>query len=285
MVFLIKLICIIFLFLLLVMIVDGNRFVIRTYTIETKKATKDYHFVLLADLHNKRYGKGNDKLIRAIRKLNPDAVLCAGDMLTAKSGNKIEVSSQLLRNLANDYPVYCGIGNHEYRMKIYREQYGNQYEDYIERLKRDGIVVLENDSAIDISHNICIQGVMIDRYYYKRFQSPQMQEEYIEKLIGNRDSSKMQIFLAHNPDYFSQYVKAGADLVLSGHYHGGVMRLPGCGGVISPKLTLFPRYDGGIYRRNNSSMIVSRGLGMHTIPIRIFNPGELVYVTIKTCKP
>ena len=86
--------------------------------------------------------------------------------------------------------------------------------------------------------------------------------------------------LAHNPAYFEAYASWGADLTLSGHVHGGIMRLPWLGGVLSTSLTLFPKYDGGEFRLGEKRMIVSRGLGSHTIPIRIFNPAELVAVEL-----
>lgn len=86
--------------------------------------------------------------------------------------------------------------------------------------------------------------------------------------------------IAHNPEYFEAYAGWGADLTVSGHVHGGVMRLPFLGGVISPRLTLFPKYDGGMFERNGRFMVVSRGLGTHTLPIRIFNPGELIMIEL-----
>lgn len=86
--------------------------------------------------------------------------------------------------------------------------------------------------------------------------------------------------IAHNPEYFPAYAEWGADLVLSGHVHGGLMRLPFLGGVIAPSMKLFPKYDGGVFEEHGSTMILSRGLGTHTLPIRIFNPGELVVIRL-----
>ena len=107
-----------------------------------------------------------------------------------------------------------------------------------------------------------------------------MEKEYLEETLGPASKEKYQILLAHNPDYFENYAQWGADLVLSGHVHGGIMRLPLLGGVISPTLLLFPKYDGGLFKKGSSAMILSRGLGTHTLPIRIFNPGELILFTI-----
>ena len=87
--------------------------------------------------------------------------------------------------------------------------------------------------------------------------------------------------LAHNPEYFANYAKYGADLILSGHVHGGVVRLPFVGGCASPAIRLFPKYSDGLYTLQNKKMVVSCGLGSHTIPMRIFNPGELTVISLK----
>ena len=102
----------------------------------------------------------------------------------------------------------------------------------------------------------------------------------MEHLVGKANRDRFQILLAHNPVYFEEYARWGADLVLSGHVHGGIVRLPFLGGVISPAFTLFPKYDGGKFERGDSTMLLGRGLGTHTLPVRMWNPGEIVLVTL-----
>lgn len=275
---------IIVIFFVIVMIIDGNRFVVRQYSLQSEKLSKEYCFVLLADLHNKQYGSENEKLIAAIDEIHPDSVMCAGDILTARPGKTTKRAEALMHTLASKYPVYYGIGNHEYRMKLYPETYEDQYEKYIDVLKQQGITVLYNEEVKIPMTNITVTGSVIDRAYYKRFQKNKMDSAYLNTLLPKRDMTGYDILLAHNPEYMKQYAEWGADLILSGHVHGGVMRLPVLGGVISPKLTLFPKYDGGLFKQKNSTMVLSRGLGMHTLPIRIFNPGELVVVHLLPCK-
>lgn len=269
-------------FFIVVMVIDGNRFVTREYTLTTDKTENEYTLVMLADLHNKSYGNDNEKLIAAIEKVKPDYVLTAGDILTAKPGKSFETALSFMKKLAVKYPIYYGLGNHEYRMKIYREDYGDAFDNYIGELKKAGIHVLDNESVGVYPFNIT--GVSIERLYYKRFYKITMDDAYLKKEIGEPSKKSYQILLAHNPEYFEEYAKWGADLVLSGHVHGGIMRLPLLGGVMSPKLVLFPKYDGGLFKDKDSTMILSRGLGMHTIPIRIFNPGELVVIHLLPCK-
>jgi len=274
---------VILLFFIIVMIVDGNRFVVREYTIESEKIQKEQTLAVLADLHNKTYGKENTKLLAAIERVHPDIVLSAGDMLTAKPGRSFETAASFMEMIAARYPVYYGLGNHEYRMKIYPEDYGDAFYRYMERMKKAGVRVLDNETA-EADSRLCITGVSIDRMYYKRFRKIKMEDEYLKETLGEHKEGVYQILLAHNPEYFEEYAAWGADLVLSGHVHGGIMRLPLLGGVISPKLVLFPKYDGGRFYEKDSTMILSRGLGMHTLPIRIFNPAELVVIHLLPCK-
>ncbi|MCM1386255.1 MAG: metallophosphoesterase [Bacillus sp. (in: Bacteria)] len=269
-------------FFLLVMYYDCNRFVTAEYEIESDKAAGEYTFALLADLHNKSFGEQNERLLRKIDELAPDAVLVAGDMLTARdTKGKYHVAVDLMNRLSRKYPVYYGMGNHEQHLGLYPEQAEGVYEDYIENLHSFGIEPLINESVELPSANINICGLQVERRYYRKFRTYPMPDDYLTDLLGTAQKDKFQILIAHNPDYFEDYVKWGADLVVSGHVHGGLMKLPFLGGVVSPKLTLFPKYDGGRYEKDNTVMILSRGLGSHTLPIRIFNPGELVMIHIK----
>ncbi len=277
-------------FFLVVMLIDGNRFVIREYTLESDKIKDTIELVMMADLHNKQYGKENRKLLKALERINPHVIMVAGDMLTAKPEMGYEKAAAFMERVAEKFPVYYGLGNHEYRMKIYQEQYGTEFEEYKRRLEKAGIQVLDNESAWirvqgqkDITQ-IRVTGVSIERSYYKRFRKIHMSSDYIDRLVGKADTKQYQILLAHNPEYFETYTDWGADLTLSGHVHGGIMRLPVLGGVLSPKLVFFPKYDGGLFKRKSSHMVLSRGLGMHTIPIRIFNPAELVWIHLKPGK-
>ena len=259
-----------------VILYDSNRFVVRGHKVTDRRIKKTARAVVLADLHNKCYGKGNERLLEAIREQKPDFILVAGDIVTAKPGKSLEPAIELMRELAGDYPVYYGNGNHEYRIKLYPKTYGNMASEYGQALKELGIEPLVNSRAVLTEHGISVFGLEIDRELYRRFRVPEMPEDYMTGMLGQASEDCFTVLLAHNPDYFPQYAAWGADLVLSGHVHGGVIRVPLLNrGVLSPGLRLFPKYDGGVFREGKSTMVVSRGLGMHTVYIRLFNPAEL----------
>ena len=266
---------------LLISAFDCNRFVTVEYEITSDKITKPCKLILLSDLHNKSYGRDHERLIREIDHISPDAILTAGDMLTAAQDTPYEKALSLMRQLASRYQIYYGMGNHEYRMQLCPDQYGTIYEDYVKGLSDSGIRPLINENTYLPEYNVAVCGSRIDRCYYKKFQKYPMDAGYLPKLLGKPREDACQILIAHTPQYFEEYAAWGADVVVSGHVHGGIMRLPLLGGVVSPNLTLFPKYDGGRFERGKSVMILSRGLGTHTIPVRVFNPAELVVINLK----
>lgn len=265
--------------LLWIMLFDSNRFTVTRHRITDKRIRKNCRAVVLADLHNKRYGRDNGRLLEAIRECKPDFILVAGDILTAKPGKKLDIALYLMEELAKDYPVYYGNGNHEHRLKLYPEVYGDMAQRYEAGLQNVGIDRLVNSHVSLAEFGLDIYGVELDRFYYKRFRVQHMEPDYLRQTLGRREEEKYTVLIAHNPDYFPQYAAWGADLVLSGHVHGGMVRVPLVQrGIVSPNIRLFPKYDGGVYREGKATMFLSRGLGMHTIPIRLFNPGELMVV-------
>lgn len=263
-----------------VIIRDMNRFVIVPYEVRSGKIKEKYTFIMLSDLHNKSYGRGNEKLVRAIADCHPDSVMTAGDMYTSKEGTGFDNALALLEALSKQFPVYVANGNHEHKTSESRKAFGDMYERYMERLQACGVRTLVNEHLILPDKNIDLCGCQIGRKYFKHFTKREMPPEYMEHLVGKANRDRFQILLAHNPVYFEEYARWGADLVLSGHVHGGIVRLPFLGGVISPAFTLFPQYDGGRFERGDSTMLLGRGLGTHTLPVRMWNPGEIVLVTL-----
>ncbi len=262
---------------------DTHSFVVRKYELKSDKIKGSYTFAFLSDLHGYVYGKDNEKLIKAIKDTNPDAILCAGDMFTAHKVNgsiDYENALRLMTSLPEICPVYMGNGNHEHKTKEYTNEFGNVYDRYKSQLVKAGVKVLENDS-IDISEaNIRITGLDLPLTFFKKVRKKEMDDNQIQRCVGHSASLKYQVLIAHNPIYFENYAGWGADLTVSGHVHGGIIRLPFIGGVISPAITLFPKYDGGKFEIGNKTMILSRGLGTHSIHVRMFNPGELDVIRI-----
>lgn len=238
--------------------------------------------VLLSDLHNQRYGRKNEILVREIDRLKPDLVAAAGDMFTPEEGRTEHVALNLMETLAERYPVCYGIGNHEYIMKLDTDFFGVRYERYARGLRKAGVLLLENEYA-DITLKglpIRIYGLQIPWRFYRRFSYRRLSVEEMKKYLGTGTQERYKILLAHNPMCFSAYEKWGADLTLSGHLHGGFIRPPLLGGVISPQCVPFPKYDRGIFEKNGHYLAVSAGLGSHANLPRLGNPAELVLLEL-----
>lgn len=266
---------------------DTHNFVVRSYDIDTDKISGDYTMVFLSDLHGYVYGNNNDSLIKAIDDIAPDAVMCAGDMFigTRIHGRiQYEAGLHVLTELAGRYKVYMANGNHEKKIKTFTKKYGNFYDRYKDTLKRAGVIVLENDSVNIENTAIRVTGLDLPLEYFKKIRKRRMDAGYIDRLVGAAFKDKYQILIGHNPQYFPEYAAWGADLSLAGHVHGGIIRLPFLGGVISPSIALFPKYDGGEFKIRNRRMILSRGLGTHTIHVRMFNPGEVDVIRLHEVK-
>ena len=129
-----------------------------------------------------------------------------------------------------------------------------------------------------------LYGLDLDLKYYPKLpyknKKPIYSAQEMEEDLGTMDPARYNIILAHSPRYFNAYASSGADLVLSGHYHGGAVRIPKLGGVISPQFVFFPEYDKGVYKKENTEMIVSSGCGSHKVHLRLFNKPEVMVVDI-----
>ncbi len=261
-------------------------FKITHYDIVSEKLNglaEEKKIVFLTDLHNNVYGKNNEKLLAAVREQNPDMVLIGGDMMVGKPEVPTKVAEDFVGKLTQISPVYYANGNHEQRMKIYPERFGTKYQEYRTAVEQSGVQFLENEH-LDLMFDTCpvqIHGLEIPREGYKKFRKTDVYLEQIEERIGKADLSKYQILLAHNPIYADTYLEWGADLILSGHLHGGIVRLPGFGGMITPQFRLFPKYSGELTEKDGKNVVVSKGLGAHTIKIRFLNPAELVVLHLK----
>ncbi len=287
--------CLVILFI--INIVDLNRYVVRSVAIYDSKVKKKLKVCFVSDLHNYSC---TPKFYEDIKEFAPDVILCGGDTITATKGRKQDRAYYFLKELSEIAPTYTALGNHEYRAKIYPEVYGTMYDEFAAKTKEYNIPILSNSFHYFEENNIKVSSADIDRSFYKRFKVYHMDDDYIESLIGKLEDDKYNILLAHNPDYFKYYNAYGSDLILSGHVHGGLIRLPLLHGVAHPGIRFFPKYSGGVYDENGKfvryadsyvssknaiiRLIVSCGIGFHTLPLRLFNPGELIFITIDTKK-
>ena len=142
--FLIWLLISIIIFFIWVIVFDTSRFTVSSYEFESEKVRKNVRVVFLSDLHCKMYGEGGTFLLEKIRELSPNLILIGGDMITAKLGEDITETMAFLKELAKDNTVYYGIGNHEYRVSLYPENYGSLYDDFLAGIQEAGIRILRN---------------------------------------------------------------------------------------------------------------------------------------------
>lgn len=239
-----------------------------------------YKIVQLSDLHATKFGKENDKLLRAVRREKPDAVVLTGDMVNKNSWDFSSFFS-LLFPLAAEFPCYFIEGNHEQRLTPLL------YQRLKTTILKSGTKILENQKIPLLKGNkkIDLYGMVMPMRYYRYShdilrESIYFTEKRMEELLGKPEDGCFSILLAHNPLYFPTYSRWGADLTLCGHMHGGAVRLPGGKGLLSPERKFFPKYTAGKFYRGNRVMIVNRGLGDSLGGLRMFNRPEIVSITL-----
>lgn len=269
---------------LIEMIRELRDFRVTKYRICSQKLNgikKEKKIIFLSDLHNRMYGEENERLLESIRNQHPDLILIGGDMLVRKDGNFYDKTVHFLAKLPGICPVYCANGNHEQKLKELPDKYEQSYEEYKKALTASGIHMLENASETVKLDEVPVKlsGLEIPLGAYARFGKKELSLKEITDRIGEHGDD-YQILLAHHPGYMKEYLAYGADLILGGHYHGCVVQLPWIGGVISTNFTLFPKYSGGIYQEGEQTAVVSRGLGTHSVPLRLWNWPELIVLEL-----
>lgn len=269
---------------LIEMIRELRDFRVTKYRICSQKLNgikREKKIIFLSDLHNRMYGEENERLLESIRNQHPDLILIGGDMLVRKDGNSYDKTVHFLAKLPGICPVYCANGNHEQKLKELPDKYEQSYEEYKKALTASGIHMLENASETVKLDEVPVKlsGLEIPLRAYARFGKKELSLKEITDRIGEHGDD-YQILLAHHPGYMKEYLAYGADLILGGHYHGCVVQLPGIGGVISTNFTLFPKYSGGIYQEGEQTAVVSRGLGTHSVPLRLWNWPELIVLEL-----
>ncbi|HHV71096.1 MAG TPA: metallophosphoesterase [Clostridia bacterium] len=241
-----------------------NFVTVRRYTVSIQNlpaAFEGLTILHLSDFHNKKYGKQEEKLIRLINAQDFDFVAITGDLIDKRKPN-LEPIKDLLENLSGE-KVYFVPGNHEW-------QSGYSLKELLAPL---GVISLENKADKYVRGEAYLWIVGVD--------DPYLRKADLEKALENTDNNAPKILLAHAPNIFPSAVENKLDLVLTGHTHGGQVRIPFLGALVIPGQGFFPGFDYGLYTRDTTTMIINGGLGESVFPLRINNRPEIVLVTLR----
>lgn len=258
-----------------------TKFKVTKYRVASPKIKEQACVAVLSDLHGFSYGRENEKLLKAVENLKPQAILIPGDMLVSRDSETFETALQTLQDLVKIAPVYYSYGNHESRLREPEKINHPPFVEYMDKVKASGVTVMETESReILLGQNrVQLSALELELDYYEKGRIAPLEQNYLNHRLPAQKKELFQILLAHNPAYAEDYIHWGADVTFCGHNHGGLIRIPGIGSIISPQFTWFPKYDVGQFQAEGKSVIVSRGLGTHTFHIRIFNRAELLSVT------
>lgn len=224
-----------------------------------------YRIVQISDLHNKKFGKDNGKLLKEIKSCTPDMIVITGDLVDS-GHTDIQVALDFCKNAIEIAPVYYITGNHENWLS------DNKRTDLINGMKALGVCVLE-DMCIQVAYNGTYFNLI-------GLDDGSLRDNTLENIMKDVNSDYFTLLLAHEPQYLEDYSNFDIDLILSGHAHGGQIRLPFVGGLVAPDQGILPEYTSGEYVKGETVMYVSRGLGNSVVPFRLFNFPEVVCVEL-----
>lgn len=232
-----------------------------------------YKILQISDLHNKRFGKNQEKLMKITEEINPDIIVITGDLVDSRRTNldkAIEYTNQAVKVA----PVYYVPGNHESRIK--------EYSILKEDLLKSGVKILDNKVEEININNEKISLIGMEDLDLLRINNKVSEFEKRLNSIKEKSKSNFKILLSHRPELLDIYTRQNIDLVFTGHAHGGQIRLPFTQGLFAPGQGLMPKYTSGIHEKDETKMIVSRGLGNSLFPFRIFNRPELVVTKLNS---
>ena len=232
-----------------------------------------FRIVQISDLHDAEFGKDHAKTLGLIREAEPDVILLTGDLIDKHEGRTdVALTVSFVEQAVGIAPCYYVTGNHEGAIPA------ETYAELEEALLSLGVTVLHGE-AVTLERggdSVTLAGIDSPAFGHGESASPDLSE-----LCG----TGYTILLAHHPEFFAKYAEAGADLVFSGHVHGGQFRLPFVGGLYGPGQGLFPDYDGGLYTipadGGETLLYVSRGLGNSEIPVRFANRPEVILAVLE----
>ena len=246
---------------------------INEYTIKSERlpsAFSGFRIAQVSDLHNATFGENNEKLLKKLESAQPHVIVLTGDLIDSRRTN-IEVSARFASACTKLAPTYYVSGNHESR---------GGYAQLKDGLLASGVTVLENQETFmeKDGERIRLIGVVDPDFRKNVYQTDTAYMQ--ETLSAFSWGAEYTVLLSQRPELFDSYVEVGADLVFSGHAHGGQFRIPFLGGLFAPDQGFLPKYDAGLYQQSQTSMFVSRGIGNSLFPFRVNNRPEIIVVTL-----
>lgn len=254
---------------ILTLIALDERLILRTYTVASPKLTAEVRLAVVTDFHS---SDNADDVAAMVASCVPDAVLLVGDLFDDDTQNRpTERTLSLMRQLSAQYPCYYVSGNHE--------AWTGEMDALYQQTADAGVTVLRMSSGVLTVRGQRIALCGIPDPYEMVFSGAPDTEEQLRQALEDVDSADFTVLLAHRPELLAKYAQFPLDLVVSGHAHGGQVRIPGVlNGLYAPNQGWFPKLAGGAYTQDGTTLIVSRGLAVRTRLPRIFNRPEVVLV-------
>ncbi len=255
---------------------EDNTLQVSNYIVTSDRVPEEfnnYKIVQISDFHNTKSKKLHNSLVKEISSIKPNIIVITGDFI---DGNRTDINTSinLIKDIKDIAPIYYVTGNHE----ASTESYSKLQEELINNnvnILDNKIVLLENNNA-----QINLIGLDDPVFSWDTYRDDKTIIKDNLKMV-TYDKNNFTILLSHRPEQIDNYAEENFDLVLSGHAHGGQIRIPFLGGLVAPNQGFLPKYTSGLYEQDDTKMIVSRGIGNSVFPFRINNRPELVVIALQ----
>ena len=260
-----------------VLIYEDKNIELNTYDITSEALSSEfdgYRIAHISDFHNAVFGKDNSKLIDMLKDAEPDIIAITGDIIDSRRTD-IDISFAFVEQILRIAPCYYVTGNHEARVS-------GEYALLKDKMAEAGVVILENTRLIIEREEEFIELIGLEDPTFSVIGTTAEEAEVVADELPKLTTSddNFTLLLSHKPEFFDIYAENDIDLVLSGHAHGGQFIIPFVGGLIAPGQGFFPELDSGLFEKDGTSMIISRGIGNSIISLRINNRPEIILIEL-----
>lgn len=248
------------------------------YKVASKKIPKGFEgfrIAQISDLHNCEQGKSNSKTLALLKNAHPDIIVITGDMIDSRH-TKIDVAVDFAKKAVKIAPCYYVCGNHEARMP-------DEYAILLKKLKKAGVHTMQNEVIKIKKINDTITLIGAEDPYVTRRETNRENSEILDSTLQELlryNESAFTVLLVHRPEHIKVYAENNIDLALTGHTHGGQIKLPFIGGLFAPNQGFLPKYDSGFFKEKDTTLFISRGVGNSQFPVRFLNPPEIPIIEL-----
>ena len=246
---------------------------------DVPESLKGKKIAVVSDLHEVFHGKDNVRLLEKLKEINAEYIVVPGDVINGRSEKELKYAGHILQGLsALGGQVIYTFGNHEEKLAVNLKD-RTAYDKLVKMSNEYSVLLNDASFCPEQDDKMCFVGLNLPLWLYHDHDRTGMLKTKVGDIMKKDCAAgKYTILIAHDPEHFDNYADAGVNLCICGHLHGGIVRMPFLGGMVTPRLQIFTKRSKGVFEKGKMKMVISGGVGWHDFPIRIFNRPEIVVI-------